>query len=160
MKLNLIQVYAPTSDSSVEEIEKFYDDLDDLTRKLKKHEVTIIMGDLNVKVGKGQDEDTVGRFGLGDRNERGDRLVQYCQEKEMIIRNTFYDLPPRRLYTWTAPGHTKNNIIRNQIDFIIINKRFRNGIQSVKTYPSADADSDHNLLLSHHTKTNKKKTET
>lgn len=58
-----------------------------------------------------------------------------------------YDLPARRLYTWTSPAHTEDIIVRNQIDFILINRRFRNGIKSVKTYPSADAGSDHNLLL-------------
>ncbi|XP_030756972.1 craniofacial development protein 2-like [Sitophilus oryzae] len=144
---NLIQVYAPTADSDEETIEKFYSDLNELTKKLKKHEINVIMGDFNAKVGKGRIENTVGGFGLGDRNERGERLIEFCQEKDLVIANTFYELPPRRLYTWTSPRSSKEKIIRNQIDFICVNRRFRNSIESAKTYPGADADTDHELLV-------------
>lgn len=144
---NLIQVYAPTADSDEETIEKFYSDLNELTKKLKKHELNIIMGDFNAKIGKGKVGNVVGWFGLGDRNERGERLIEFCQEKDLVITNTFYELPPRRLYTWTSPRSSKEKIIKNQIDFICINRRFRNSIGSAKTYPGADADTDHELLV-------------
>lgn len=147
LNINLVQVYAPTSDSNDADIEKFYADLEELLKNNKRHEVTIIMGDFNAKIGRGKVDNIVGKFGLGVRNERGDRLLQFCQENEMIITNTFYDLPPRRLYTWTSPRHNENRTIRNQIDFITVNKRFRNAIKSVKTYPSADGGTDHNLLV-------------
>lgn len=64
----------------------------------------------------------------------------------MVITNTFYTLPPRRLYTWTSPRNNEDKIIKNQIDFICVNGWFRNSIKSAKTYPSADADTDHELL--------------
>ena len=50
----------------------------------------------------------------------------------------------KNLYTWRSPGDT----CRNQIDYIMINERFRNAITGVRTYPGADCDSDHNLLMS------------
>ena len=57
-----------------------------------------------------------------------------------MIANTLFQQPKRRLYTWKSPG----DIHRNQIDYILINQRYRNCITQVKTYPGADIDSDHN----------------
>jgi len=84
------------------------------------------------------------QYGLEVRNDRGKRLIQFCQEEEFVITNTWYSLPNRRLYTWTSPQHTQNNIVRNQIDYILINRRFRSSNKSTKTYPG-DVHSDHNL---------------
>ena len=121
--VNIIQVYAPTSDHSDEVVEAFYEQLQTALNLTKKSEVTIIMGDFNAKIGSGAREDIVGRYGLGVANERGDRLFQFCQEMGFVVSNTFFKLPPRRLYTWTSNAHTPERIVRNQIDFVLINKR-------------------------------------
>ena len=60
-----------------------------------------------------------------------------------MIANTYFQHPKRRLYTWRSPG----DIYRNQIDFILINKRFRNAVKQARTYPGADVGSDHNPLM-------------
>ena len=86
------------------------------------------MGDKNAKIGKGKVEDVVGEYGLGERNERGDRLIQFCQENNLIVANTFYQHPNRHLYTWKSPGDRH----RNQIDYIMIAKRYRNSIKNVR----------------------------
>ena len=96
------------------------------------------MGDLNAKVGSESDEVT-GPFGLGERNERGDRWVEWCKENNQVIANTFYRQHPRFLYTWKSPG----DLTRNQIDYIAISRRFRNAVTRCRTRPSADCDSDH-----------------
>lgn len=96
---------------------------------------------LNAKIGR-EKEKIVGRYGLGECNERGDRLLQFCQENEFIIKNT-YKLLKRRLYTWRAPSDKADRIVRNQIDNILINAKYRNAIKSVKAYPGADVESDH-----------------
>ena len=72
--IRYIQVYAPTSVSSQEELEEFYDDLQTEMRHKKTH-YNVIMGDFNAKVGKG-DEDCVGSFGYGVRNDRDDDLIK------------------------------------------------------------------------------------
>lgn len=146
-KLNIVQVYAPTSESDEEDVEHFYSDIRKALKQTRKEETTILMGDFNAKVGKGKIEGVMGDWGLGARNERGETLIQFCKEMEFIISNTYFKLPPRRLYTWKSPADSEENIVRNQIDFILINKRFRNSLSSVKTYPGADVPSDHNLLL-------------
>lgn len=117
--------------------------------KLKSDSITIILGDFNAKIGQGQRTDIVGNFGLGSSNERGDRLHEFFQGSGMIITNTFFDLPKRRLYTWQAPRSDLNNStpIRNQIDYLLINRRFKNIIKNAKTYPGADIGSDHNPLV-------------
>ena len=94
----------------------------------------IAMGYFNAKVGCGEHLDITGQFGLGSRNERGSKLLQFCEENNMMIANTYFQHPKRRLYTWRSPG----DIYRNQIDFILINKRFRNAVKQARTYLAAD----------------------
>lgn len=148
VNINIIQVYAPTAAKTQDHlIEPFYEDVKQVLEKLKAHECNIVMGDFNSKIGEGAVDETVGSFGLGERNERGDRLVQFCQEEQLVITNTFFKLPPRRLYTWTSPAHSPEHIVRNQIDFVLVNKRFKNSFKSAKTYPGADVNSDHNPVV-------------
>ena len=105
------------------------------------------MGDFNSKVGKGIPDELIGPYGLGERNDRGERLHQFCQEERMKITNTWFKQPPRRLYTWRAPADRPDHIIRNQIDYVLINKRFGTSITRTCTYPGADVPSDHVLLM-------------
>ncbi|GFO01572.1 craniofacial development protein 2-like protein [Plakobranchus ocellatus] len=97
------------------------------------------MGDFNAKVGEGREENIVGTHGLGTRNLRGEKLVEWCKMKNLIIGNTWFQQPPRRKWTWKSPGEE----IRNQIDFILLSHRFRNALLSAKSYPGADCYSDH-----------------
>ena len=57
--LSIIQVYAPTSASSEEEIVAFYNDLDDAYKQCGSQEMVVVMGDLNAKVGTEQDPQKV-----------------------------------------------------------------------------------------------------
>ena len=141
--ISIIQVYAPTSESDEEEIDKFYDMLDKAKGQCKSQEVVIIMGDLNAKVGSGKYGDVAGKYGLGIRNERGQRWVEWCDANNQVITNTWFEDHPRRRWTWRSPGGN----FRNQIDYITINKRFRNAIKYSKSYPGADCGSDHNPVI-------------
>ena len=148
ININLIQVYALTADKTPDELEQWYEDVEKLLSLTKKQDLNIVMGDFNAKIGQGRVAGLIGDFGLGERNERGDRLVEFCQKNRMLVANTWFKLHPRRLYTWTSPLHTANRIIRNQIDFILIDERHRNSVKLTKTYPGADANSDHNPVVS------------
>lgn len=105
------------------------------------------MGDFNAEVGIDKVADITGGFGLGIKNTRVDRLVQFCKEENFKITNTWFKLPKRRLYTWISPRHTNEHIIRNQNDYILINKRFGSSVLKASTYPGADVPSNHNLLV-------------
>ena len=63
----------------------------------------MIMGDFNAKVGNETSRKTIGPFGLGKRNERGDRLIHLCEEKGLAVMNTRFDVHPRHIYTWVSP---------------------------------------------------------
>ncbi|XP_060533802.1 craniofacial development protein 2-like [Cylas formicarius] len=147
MNINIIQTYAPTADKSTDELEAWYTKLEELIKVTKKQDLTVIMGDFNAKIGQGRVSDLVGEFGLGDRNDRGERLIEFCQQHNMAVTNTWFKHHPRRLYTWTSPQHTNTRTVRNQIDFIIINKRFHNSVTNVKTYSGADIGSDHSPVI-------------
>ncbi|XP_019766418.1 craniofacial development protein 2-like [Dendroctonus ponderosae] len=133
--------------SSEDEIESFYKHLNEALSLVKKVDNIIVMDDFNAKVGKKQCQIIVGGFGMGRRNDRGDRIIQFCQENDHFITNTFFKLHQRRLYTWTSTAETEDMIVSNQIDFILVKQRFRNSIKSAKTYPEADIGSDHNPLV-------------
>uniref|UniRef100_A0A8D8W1T6 Craniofacial development protein 2 n=1 Tax=Cacopsylla melanoneura TaxID=428564 RepID=A0A8D8W1T6_9HEMI len=147
INVNIIQVYAPTADKVDEEAIELYQAINKITEKIPKHEVLIIMGDFNAKLGAGIKTQYIGAHGLGDRNERGDLLEKFVEDSELVVTNTFFQLPPRRLYTWKSPQDKPEKVTRNQIDYILVNKRFRNSFTSVKTYPGADIESDHVPLV-------------
>ena len=137
--INIIQVYVPTLDCEDEEVEKLYQEINNSIKQTKSCELLCVMGDFNAKVGKEKYEKIAGTHGLGNRNERGDRLIEFCQQNNLCVVNTWLQQPTRRLYIWKSPGGTT----RNQIDYILINEQIRNNVKQVKTYPGADIDSDH-----------------
>ena len=143
INITIIQVYAPTTNAKENEIEQFYADLQQLLDTAPRKDTIVIMGDWNAKVGSTTTSGITGKFGLGVRNEAGDRLVEFCQNNSMFVANTFFQQPKRRLYTWTSPGGQ----YRNQIDYVLCNQRWRSSIQISKTRPGADCGSDHELLL-------------
>ncbi|KAG6439227.1 hypothetical protein O3G_MSEX000595 [Manduca sexta] len=145
--LNLIQVYAPTEESKEEVSDSFYGFLLDALKAIPNREVTMILGDWNAKIGNTSSDEhlrsVVGKFGLGMRSTRGEKLLDMCIDKKLSIMNTYFQHHPRRTYTWKSPGDR----YRNQIDYIIIDARWRSSVSNVKTFPGADFHSDHNLLV-------------
>ena len=101
--ITVIQVYAPKSNAEEAEVEWFYEDLQDLLELTPSKDVLFIIGDWNVKVGSQETPGVRGKFGLGMRNEAGQRLIEFCQENALIIENTLFQQQKRRLYTWTSP---------------------------------------------------------
>ena len=68
--------------------------------------------DRNAKVGSQEIPGVTGKFGLGVQNEVGQRLIEFCQENALVIRNILCQQHKRRLYTWTSPdGQTKIRLI-------------------------------------------------
>lgn len=144
--INIIQVYAPTIDKSDEKVDEFYNSIEAVLKKLKKHDLTIIMGDYNAKVGEGRTSEFVGPFGLGERNTRDD-LEGFAMANNLVVMNTWFKQSSRRLYTWKSPMDRPRRMVRNQIDYILVNKRFRNNCTTLRTYPGADINSDHVPLM-------------
>ena len=112
----VIQVYAPTSNVEEAEVEPFYEDLQDLLELTPPPKnVLFIIGDWNAKVGSQETPGVTGEFGLGIRNEAGQRLIEFCQENALVIANSLFQQHKRRLYTWTSPDGQH----LNQINYIL-----------------------------------------
>ena len=68
-----------------------------------KKDVLFIIGDWNAKVASQETPGVTGEFGLGLRNEAGQRLIECCQENALVIANILFQQHKKRLYTWTSP---------------------------------------------------------
>ena len=85
--------------------------LQDILELTPKKDVLFIIGDWD-KLGSQETPGVTGKFGLGMRNEAGQRLIEFCQENALVIANTFFQQHKRRLYTWTSPdGQHKIRLI-------------------------------------------------
>ena len=128
--ITVIQIHAPTSNTEEAEVERFYEDLQDLLELTPKKDVLFIIGDWIAKseVGSQETPGVTRKFGLGIRNEAGQTLIEFCQDSVLVITNTLFQQHKRRLYTWTSPDSQH----RNQIYYILCSQRWRSSIQVSK----------------------------
>ena len=84
--ITVIQDYAPTSNAEEAEVERFYEDLQDLLELTPKKDVLSIIGDWNAKVGSQELSGVTDKFGLGVQNEAGQRL----KENTLVLANTLF----------------------------------------------------------------------
>ena len=140
-QLKVVQVYAPTTSHSDEETDNFYNTIDKILEKQTHY--TIVMGDFNAKVG-GQtntSERATGCFGLGQRNERGDTLVEWATSKNFKIMNTQFQKKAGRRWTWRSPdGNTKN-----EIEYIMTEKP--SIVTDVTVINRVNIGSDHRMVM-------------
>ena len=90
VNITVIQVYAPTSKAEEAEAEWFHEDLQDLLELTPKKDVLFIIGDWNAKVRSQETPGVTRKFGLGMRNEAGQRLTEFSQENALVIANTLF----------------------------------------------------------------------
>ena len=101
--ITIFQVYAQTSNTEEAEVEQFYEDKEDILELTPPKAVHFMIGEWNAKVGSQETPGVTGKFILGVLNEAGQRLIEFCQENALVIANTLFQQPERRLYTWTSP---------------------------------------------------------
>ena len=145
IKFHFIQCYAPTEGSDVEDKDAFYGLLQDVTSRFSGKDVMIVSGDLNAKVGADNrgHEEIMGSHGIGEDNDNGDRLMNFCNTNGLVIGGTIFPHKDIHKVTWISP----DDKTENQIDHICINRRFRRTLQDVKVARGADIGSDHNLVI-------------
>jgi endonuclease/exonuclease/phosphatase family metal-dependent hydrolase len=61
----------------------------------------------------------------------------------MIVTNTWFKKPKRRLHTWMA----HRDWSRHHFDYILVKHRFRNSVKELEALPGADIEADHILLV-------------
>jgi len=81
----------------------------------------------------------VGEHGLGECNERGMEIFDFCASNGLTLATSTFPHHPKRKYTWLFPDGST----RNQIDYILINSKWQSSIINAETFPGADCGSDH-----------------
>ena len=110
--ITVILVYALASNDEEAEVQWLYEDLQDLLELTPKKDFLFIIGDWNAKVGSQETPGVTSKFGLGVQNKAGQRLIEFCQKKALVIAYTLFQQHKRRLYTWTSPdGQYQNQMI-------------------------------------------------
>ena len=82
----------------------------------------------------------MGPYGIGERNERGDRLVEFAASRKLYIGNSKYKKKDSRKWTWKSPDGS----VKNEIDFIMTNKE--NTIEDLTVVGRVNTGSDHRLV--------------
>jgi len=144
-KITIIQCYACTNNAEPYEKEEFYNKLQAVVDKAPNRDILIVMGDFNAKVGRNNAsiERIMGKEGLGDVNENGEELVDFCALNGLSIGGTLF--PHKRVHkaTWICP----DRMTENQIDHILISQRWRTSLQDVRVKRGATIGSDHHLVV-------------
>ena len=144
--VKIIQVYAPDTSHTDEDVENFYEQLEEEIRSTKESDMLIVMGDFNSKIGEDNHgyEDIMGKFGCGTRNEHGEKMLEFCQRNELFITNTQFFHRKNHRHTWTHP----TQIYKNCIDYVLVKKRWKSSFHNTKVMHSADFGTSHELVLS------------
>ena len=145
--VTIIQAYAPTSDYDDNEIEEFYNQLQNVIDQTPK-DILVVQEDWNAKVGRDACRNwqgICGPFCNDDTNERGLRFLEFATFNDHVLENTFGQHKASKRWTW----HSPNGHHHNQIDYILVRKRFRSGVNIARTrsFPGTDIGSDHDLLM-------------
>ena len=119
--------------------------LQSILGKLKEKEMTILMGNLNAKIGADNCgyEEVMGRHSLGKMNENGEMFTDLCASNRLVIGGRVF--PHRRIHkaTWISPDRRSEN----QIDHVRIGRILRRSLLDFRVYRGADAAPDHHRVL-------------
>ena len=123
---------AATSDYDDNKIEEFFDQLQNVIDQAPKKDILVVQGDWDAKAGRdacGNWQGICGSFCNDDTNERGLRLLEFATFNDLVLANTFGHHKASRRWTW----HSPNGKHHNQIDYILVRKRFRSGMNIART---------------------------
>ena len=121
---NVTIIQAPTTEYSDQEIETFYDKIQNVIQHKAKKDIFIVQGDWNSKVSVDAHKVWEGTCGINCNkitNDRGLRLLEFASSNELIIANTYGKHKESRRWTWHSPNHA----YYNQIDYILTKRRFQ-----------------------------------
>ena len=104
--------------------ERSEDERDELTRcvdGLSTRNYVVVLGDLNARVGDGEVEGVVGKYGVPGENESGERLLDMCMEQELVIGNSFFKKKVINKYKWirVVNGRVIEKVL---MDYVLITK--------------------------------------
>ena len=142
---SIINVHAPHNEAPESDKDAYYELLGKTYDERPAHDIKIVIGDFNAKVGKEEVyRPTIGKYSLhDDTNENGQRMIFYAAERDLVVKSTFHRHRSRHLATWEHPN---TSIPPSQIDHCLISGRHFSDVIDVKTRWMANVDSDHYLV--------------
>ena len=116
-----VSAYGPGCERSEEERDEFWNELTRCVDGLSTRNYVVVLGDLNARVGDGELEGVVGKYGVPGENESGERLLDMCVEQELAIGNSFFKKKGINKYTWIRVANGRV-IERALMDYVLITK--------------------------------------
>lgn len=143
--VTIINAYAPTEDAEEENKLEFYEKLEETFDKIPRRDTVILVGDFNAMIGKESFVETVaGKHTIHDNsNDNGTKLCNLAAAMNMLIMSTKFEHKREHKVTWLQPGRTTGN----QIDHILIARKWGKLVHDVRSYRGANADTDHILTI-------------
>ena len=138
-KATIISCYSSTNVSEETELVTFYEELSALVRSIPKHNLQVIGGDMNAQIGKNRNN----KFSLHNTSKRnGQHLTDFMIENRLTCLNTNYKKMEGKLWTYTYANNNKA-----QIDYVFINKKWKNSAMNCEAYSSFEGvSSDHRIV--------------
>ena len=138
-RATIISCYSPTNVSKENELVTFYDELSSLVRSTLKHNMLVIGGDMNAQIGKNGNN----KYSLHNTSNRnGQHLTDFMIENRLACLNTNYQKREGKLWTYTYANNTKA-----QIDYVLMNKKWKNSALNCEAYSSFEGVStDHRIV--------------
>ena len=108
IKLTMIHTCAPTEGADEQIKDEFYEKFQEMIQQVNKHDLVIVTGDMNAKVGNDNEnyEQVMGKQGIGTRNENRSRLYELCDMNDLVITGTIFPHRHIHLATWKSPDGT------------------------------------------------------
>ena len=134
----IIVTYCPTNVADEDITEAHYNRLGRAIESIPTHNVLMVIGDFNARLGK---EDA--RFTFHEEtNKNGKFLMELVMEKNLICGNTYFQKRKGKLWTFVSPGGNKY-----QLDYILVRKKWKNSLKNVEAYNTfASVGSDHRIV--------------
>ena len=142
--VTLISVYAPTLLASSDTKDEFYENLCATLLNVPSKDQVILLGDFNARVGRDHEAwpTCLGKFNVGKVNENGQRLLEFCTRFNLCVANSFFKTKPQHKVSWRHP-RSKH---WHQLDLVLVRRSILNSVKIVRSYHSADCDTDHLLV--------------
>lgn len=147
INMTVIVCYAPTEVSDADSKDQFYRAADEFLQKTNKHDIRLVLGDYNARVGNVRlgYESVLGPHAVAEAaNDNGSRLLNLAISNNLVIGGSLFPHKDIHKYTWTSQAGSKP---RAQIDHILISKWWRRSLLDCRTYRGADIGSDHELVI-------------
>ena len=145
INISVTVVYAPTEDADSIVKDNFYRELNDVQSNLPSHDIKLVLGDFNARVGRDFTSypGVIGRHSYhSESNDNGKRMLDFCTMHQLTVGGTLFEHKDIHKTTWRSPnGHTVT-----QIDHICISTKWSHSLLDVRSMRGADINTTHYLV--------------